>query len=54
MNFKNIFTLVLVGGLFLISCKDKQKSSDERSTNQKTIEQKSTINTNFLIGSWKD
>jgi len=54
MNFKNIFTLVLVGGLFLISCKDKQKTSDESPTNQKTIEQKSTINTSFLIGSWKD
>ena len=54
MNFKNIFTLVLVGGLFLISCKDKQKTSDERPTNQEISEQKSTVNTDFLIGSWED
>lgn len=45
---------VLAGGLFLSSCKDKQKTSDESLTNEKTIEQKSTINTEFLIGSWKD
>lgn len=56
MNYKNIVTLLLLaltGSLFFTSCKDKQKTSEEI-TNQKTIEQDSTINSNFLIGSWKD
>lgn len=38
----------------MISCVDNQKSSDEHSTNEKAIEQQSTINRDFLIGSWKD
>src|SRR5687768_5463464 len=54
MYFKNILTLVLVSGLFLISCKDTKKESDEDLTGQKKIEQKSTIDTSYLIGSWED
>src|SRR5687767_6294281 len=54
MNFKNILTLVLVSGLFLISCKDTKKKSDEVITDQKKTEQKSTIDTTYLIGSWED
>ena len=54
MNFKNIFTLLMAGGLFLVSCNDNQKASVETPPNQESIEQKTTINKSFLPGSWKD
>src|SRR6187551_2301968 len=54
MNLKNILTLVLVSGLFLISCKSTKKKSDEDFTDQKKTEQKSTIDTSYLIGSWEE
>ena len=54
MNLKNILTLVLVSGLFLISCKSNKKQSDEDFKDQKKTEQKSTIDTSYLIGSWED
>ena len=54
MNFKNILTIVLVSGLFLISCKNTKKNSDEDFTDQRETEQKSTIDTSYLIGSWED
>jgi len=47
-------TLVLVSGLFLISCKSTKKKSDEGVTDQKKTEQKSTIDTSYLIGSWEE
>jgi hypothetical protein len=52
MNLKNIFTLVLVSGLFLISCKNSDNKSDESSTDQQQTEQKSTFDTSNLVGSW--
>jgi len=57
MSIKTIFTLVvatLTGGLFLISCKNEHKNSDETVITQKITEHKSTINEDLLIGSWKD
>jgi hypothetical protein len=57
MSIKTIFRLVvatLIGGLFLISCKNDQKNSDETVITQKITEHKSTINKDLLIGSWKD
>lgn len=54
MNFKNILTLVLVSGLFLISCKNTKKNSDEDFTDQKKTEQKSINEASHLIGSWED
>ncbi len=57
MSKKNIFTLVLAsvaGGLFLISCKNDQKNSDKKVITEKITEDQSIINTDLLIGSWKD
>lgn len=52
MNVKNIFTLLLVIGIIMISCNNKKKTNN--GNHQKTIEQKSTINKELLIGSWND
>lgn len=54
MNFKNILTLALLSGFFLISCKNTKKNSDEGFTDQKKTEQRSTIDESYLIGSWED
>lgn len=54
MSFKNILSLVLVSGLFLISCKNTEKKLDKSLTNQKKTEQTSSIDTSDLIGSWED
>ena len=54
MNLKSIWTLVLVSGSFLISCKSNKKQSDEDFKDQKKTEQHSTIDSSYLIGSWED
>ena len=54
MNLKIILTLILVSGLFLISCKSNNKKSDEEFKDQKETEQKSTIDTSYLVGSWEE
>lgn len=53
MKFENIFTAFLLCGFFLLCCKDKQKAPDESLINQE-VKEKSNINTDLLIGSWKD
>ncbi|GAL78295.1 hypothetical protein JCM19274_4794 [Algibacter lectus] len=55
MKLKNIYKplLVLVVNLFLISCKEKQKTIVENVTNEKILEQNSEINTDFPVYSEK-
>jgi len=54
MQLEKILTLLFISGLFLTSCSNNQEASDEGTKNDKAIEQKSTVNRDFLIGSWKD
>src|SRR5688572_32780096 len=54
MNLRNILTLILLTGLFTISCKSTNKKSDVVFKDREKSEQKSTIDTSFLIGSWED
>ncbi|GGG43614.1 lipocalin family protein [Bizionia arctica] len=48
-NLKSIFALFFVLTI-VVSCKNEHESQ----TNQKEIEQESTFNSDFLIGSWED
>ena len=54
MNLKSTWTLVLVSGFFLISCKSNKKQADEDLNDQKQTERKSTIDTSYLVGSWEE
>ena len=54
MNLISTWTLLLVSGLFLISCQSNNKPADNDLKDQKQAERKSTIDTSYLVGSWED
>lgn len=49
MNIKNIFTIALISGTLFTSCNNDPKKSKDN-----LEEQKSTIDTKLLVGSWED
>src|SRR6188508_447346 len=54
MNVKNLFTTLLGGGIFIISCQNANKDSNQDHTDHSKIEKSAVTDTSALIGSWED
>jgi len=54
MNFRNILTILLGSGLFIISCQNTNKDANQDHTDHSKIEKSVVTDTNSLIGSWED
>lgn len=54
MNFRNLLTILLGSGLFLISCQNTNKDANQDHTDDSKIEKSAVTDTSSLIGSWED
>jgi hypothetical protein len=54
MNFKNILTILLVTGVFIISCQNANKDADQDLTDPGKTEKPAATGTGSLVGSWED
>jgi len=54
MNFKNLFTILLGSGIFIISCQNTNKDANRDLTDHSKIEKSAVTDTSSLIGSWED
>ena len=54
MNFRNLLTILLGSGLFLISCQNTNKDANRDHTDDSKIEKSAVTDTSSLIGSWED
>ena len=54
MNFKNLLTILLGSGIFIISCQNKNKDANQDLTYHSKIEKSAVTDTSSLIGSWED
>jgi hypothetical protein len=54
MNFRNILTILLGSGLFIISCQNKNKDANQDITDHSKKEKLAVTDATSLIGSWED
>lgn len=54
MKLKNLLTILLGSGIFIISCRNTNKNANQDLADHNKIEKSAVTDTGFLIGSWED